>query len=144
MGVGLVPNEGLFDELEYIIKRTISGVNPWDLYLYTNGITPNALTVFADLVDATFTGYTHQSLTRSNWTTPVLSVDRVSSTWGTTPILFTNTGITTETIRGYAFVDPILLVLRGIQALDPCDIIPLVPGGMFAILPTFVYRGSLC
>jgi hypothetical protein len=144
MDVGIVPNEGLGDTLKYIVQSPISGVSAWNLYLWKNDFQPTILTVLADIVEATFTGYVRNSLTRATWTAPVVSVDQATSTWGTTPILFTNTGSTTETIYGYAFVDPTLLVLRAIQRLDDCDIQPLGPGAVFSILPKYTLTRQRC
>lgn len=140
----LLPNEGIGDQLVYILSAPISGVLPWVLILFSNDIVPDADTVLADLVEATFPGYTPATLTRPDWTTPVVLSGCAHSTWGTTPITWFVTGPTTETIYGYAMCDLTLGVLRTVQRFDDADLTPLQPGGRISLLPEYTLTSAPC
>lgn len=139
MPVGIIPNEGKNDLLWYQIGASISGVNPWSLRLFVNAITPDKNTVLADLTECALSGYSPIVMTRSGWTTPVLTADHADSTWGTTPQIFIFTS-GSATIYGAYYTDDDLGVLRFVQLFDtPYSV---VAGGVLSILPDFKYTSE--
>ena len=87
----VLPNEGLPDWLDWTIRHT--GSDPPDLIaaLFVNDLTPDAGTVFADMIAASFGGFYPLALTRAGWTVPVVFLDVVVSTWGSVPHTWTAT-----------------------------------------------------
>lgn len=144
MAAGLLPDEGIGDVLEYILQRSIAGVLPWTLILWVNDLIPDADTELADLVEATWGGYSRVTLDRATWTTPDVDHGCAHSTWGTTPQIWYVTGGPVETIYGYAYVDFTAGVLRFIQRLDDADIAPVSVGGKVTILPAFTLTSAEC
>lgn len=140
----ILPNEGIADQLGYILKAPIPGVVPWTLILFTNDIVPDASTVLADLVPATFPGYTPATLDRADWTAPVVLSACAHSTWGTDPIVWFVTGPTTETVYGYAMCDLSFGVIRAVQRFDDADITPLRAGGRLSLLPEYTMTSAPC
>lgn len=128
----VAPNEGLADQLDYILKSTISGVANWTLVLFKNNLTPNQSTVYADLTLATFGGYSPVTLSRSTWTSAVISADKAVSTYDTTPqIWLVSSG--SETIYGYAIVTPSSPVIRYVERF--ASPIAVSAGGIIGVLP---------
>jgi hypothetical protein len=90
---GIIPNEGelvLLAELMGVVTR-----EDWYLCLFTTTITPSETTVAANMtaVEATFTGYSRKTLTRttggSTWSTPA-SAAPVNS-WSAEALVATTT-----------------------------------------------------
>lgn len=131
----VLPNEGLPALLKYMLQSTISGVLPWELMLFTNDYTPDQGTTLADLTEATFSGYSRETLTRSIWTSPTVIDDHAVSTYGTTPIQWISSGGPTETPYGVGYVDVAAGVLRFVQRFEPADIRAVAPGGVLTFLP---------
>jgi hypothetical protein len=144
MPAGLLPSEGIGDQLEYILKRSISGVLPWTLIFWTNDIEVDCDTVLDDLVEATFGGYTRLTLDRNEWITPVVDGCCATSTWKTVAQVWNVTSGPTETIYGYAYVDFTAGVIRFIQRFDEEDIAPIVVGGKVTILPKYTLTSAEC
>lgn len=129
------PNEGLTDQLDYILSAPISGVLAWQLMLWTNDdLVISQATVFADLNEATFSGYGRVTLDRSNWTPSVIVADRAVSTYGIDPVVWTNAS-SPQTVYGWAVVTPVASVIRYIQPFpeaqevltgDPIGVLPAV------------------
>jgi len=140
----LLPNEGIAQQLASILSAPIPGLLPWTLILWVNDITPDADTVLGDLVEATFPGYARATLSRADWTVPVVHSGCAHSTWGTDPILWFVTGPTSDVVYGYAMVDLILGVLRTVQRFDNADIQPLAPGQRIALLPEYTLTSAPC
>jgi hypothetical protein len=132
----VLPNEGLTDLLAYWLGKTVNTFFDWQLVLFKNSFTPTQATVYADLVLATFTGYSPVTVTKANWTSPVIDTDKAVSTWTTTPTLWTCTA-GSETIYGYALVTPsspkILVVERFASP------VPIAPGGIIGVLPRVTF-----
>ncbi len=141
---GLLPDEGIGDQLEYILKRSISGVLPWQLIFWTNDVQVDSDTVLSDLTEATFDGYSRLTLDRSEWTTPTVHAGCAHSTWGTVPQVWYVTGGPVETIYGYAYVDVGAGVLRFVQRFDGDDIEPITVGGKVLLLPTYTLTSAAC
>lgn len=141
---GILPDEGIGDQLEYILRASISGVLPWRLILWVNDVEPDADTELADLTEATFGGYSAVSLTRATWTVPVVDAGCATSTWGTDAIVWYVTSGPEETVYGYAMYDTTELVLRFVQRFEPDDIVPLQVGGRLLLLPTYTLTSAAC
>ena len=130
----VLPNEGLADQLAYIIKSTISGVADWELMLWINDIEPDQDTVYADLTEATFDGYGRVTLVRSDWTSPTIIADQAVSTYTTTPQVWI-VGSGPQTVYGYAVVTPSSPVIRIIERFEPPPTVDV--GGIVAVLPKY-------
>ena len=128
----VLPNEGLPDLLDYMIRATISGVLDWELMLFVNDIVPDQDTVYADLVEASLTGYSRVTLSRGTWTSPVIVSNRAVSTYGTTPISWSITG-GSETVYGHALVTPSSPVIRFVERWTTP--VAVSPPGVLAVLP---------
>ncbi len=115
-GCGLVaPNEGLDDQLDYILKADIPGVLPWTLMLWLNAtLFPTQTTVYADLNEASFMGYSRVTVDRGTWTDAVIEYTQAVSTYGTSPTQWTASG-SPQTIYGWAMVTQLTPVIRYIQ-----------------------------
>jgi hypothetical protein len=144
MPAGLLPDEGIGDLLEYILKRSISGVVPWQLIFFVNDITPDNTTVLADLTEATWGGYSRVDLDRDTWTVPDVNPNCAHSTWGVDAIVYFVTSGPLETNYGYAYIDPTEGVIRFIQRFDAPDIAPVEVGGKVTILPAFTLTTAEC
>jgi hypothetical protein len=142
------PNEGLCDQLDYLLSAPIVGVVPWYLVLWTNDdLTISQATVYADLTLATFTGYGPATLVRSGWTAAVLDGDQAVSTYGSAPVMWVNSG-EPQTIYGWAIVTPVAPVIRYIEPLpypvtletgDPLGVLPRIA---LATLPVVMSLAS--
>lgn len=128
----VAPNEGLVDQLTYILKSTISGVADWVLILFKNNPTLTQATVYADLTLATFGGYSPVTLTRGSWVTPTISSGVAVSTYTTTPQVWTvSSG--SETIYGYAIVTASSPVIRYVEKF--ASPVAVAAGGILGVLP---------
>lgn len=133
-----MPNEGKPDLMNYVLQKASNAYFDWLCLLWTNpSYVPSNASVYSDLVEATFGGYTRITLTHSLWTSPVIVSDEAVSTWGTTPYTWTVTS-SPQTIYGYAIIRPTSPVIYAIQAL--ADPIPLVTGGIIGILPRLKFK----
>lgn len=129
----VLPNEGLPDLLAYWIGQQPNTFADWALILWTNpSYTPSQASVYADLVEATFPGYSRVTLTKSSWLSPTIVGDKAVSTWGTTPVLWTNTG-SLVTIYGFAYITPVSPKIRALELFDYP--VPVVTGGQVGLLP---------
>lgn len=144
MPAGLLPDEGIADQLAYILQKSISGVLPWQLMFFTNDIDPDAATVLDDLEEATFGGYSRLTLDRAEWVIGEPDAGCVHATWGTTAQVWYCTSGPVETIYGYAYVDASLGVLRFVQRFDDDDIEPLEVGGRLMLLPAYTLTSAEC
>jgi hypothetical protein len=141
---GILPSEGLGDQLEYILKRSVSGVGPWVLKLWVNDLVPTEATVLADLVFASWGGYSPVTLTRPEWTVPVVDEGCAVSTWGEDALVWYVTSGPTETNYGYALVDDSAGVIRFIQRFEEEDIAPVAVGGRVTLLPRYSLTSCAC
>lgn len=141
---GLLPAEGIAEQLACILQKTVSGVLPWTLVLWVNDITPTFATVYADLQLATFGGYFPVTLTRAEWTDPVVDYGCASSTWGTDVTTWYVTSGPTETPYGYAMLDSVTNVIRFIQRFEDADIAPVEVGGRVTLLPRYTLTSAPC
>lgn len=144
MPAGLLPDEGIGGQLQYILSSSISGVLPWQLRLFVNDIVPDNTTKLADLVEATWLGYNRASLDRSKWTLPSVADGCARSTWGTDPIEWTCHSTDHPTNYGVAYVDFTTGVIRWIQRFDDADLRPLEPNQRFQLLPVYTLTSAEC
>jgi hypothetical protein len=145
MPAGLLPSEGIGAQLEYILSAPITGVLSWLLVLFVNDLVPDADTVFADLVEASWPGYSRLQLARDGWTTPTVWGGCATSTWGTEPLVY-NVGPVSPGVINYgaAYFDGTTGLLRWVQRFDDADLFALVPGGQFSLLPTYTLTSAEC
>lgn len=141
---GILPDEGIGDQLEYILKRPIPGVLPWQLLLWVNDIEPDHETVLDDLEEATFSGYARVDVDRALWTTPEVDNGCATSTWQAYPTVWHVTGGPIETVYGYAMIDVVEGVIRFIQRFEDADIAPTVIGARLALLPRYTLTSAAC
>jgi len=141
---GVLPEEGIAKQLEYLLKSEIAGVLPWQLWLWVNDIEVDAETVLADLEEATFGGYVRATLTRSEWEGFTVAHGCCIADWGAEPIVWFVTDDTEETVFGYALVDATTEVIRFVQRFDAEDIEPLEIGGKFLLRPRYTLTSAEC
>lgn len=144
MPAGLLPQEGIGDQLEYILRANISGVAPWQMIFFKNNVIPDENTVLADLEEADFGGYMRLTMTRATWTSPTLSGHCATSTWGSDAVVWSVTGGPPQTLYGYAYIDFTSGVIRFVQRFDDADISPIVVGGQITLLPQYTLTSAAC
>lgn len=144
MPAAILPDEGIGDQLSYILNAPIAGVLPWTFILWVNDLDPSAATVLADLEEATWDGYSRQTLTRGGWTTPDVNNGCASSTYGTDPIVFVPTGPAVQTNYGAAYIDQSSGVIRWVQRFEDADIVPVIVGQAYKILPQYTLTSAEC
>lgn len=144
MPEGFLPDEGIGDQLEYILNRSIAGVLSWQLLFWVNDFVPTHAVTLADLVEASFSGYSRLTLDRSEWTTPTVHSGCAHSTWGTDAQVWYVTGGPVETIYGYAYLDVTTGKIRFIQRYDDADIEPISIGGKVTLLPAYTLTSAAC
>lgn len=144
MAAGFLPNEGIGDQLKYILSAPIPGVLSWEMWLFRNNITPTPATILDDLEEANFQGYSRATLDRESWTEPVVNDGCAHSTFGTDPLVWTVTGGPEQTLYGYALVDPGNGVIRFIQRFDDADIFALTVGAKVKVLPRYTLTSAEC
>jgi hypothetical protein len=129
----VAPNEGLADQLDYILSADIDGVLPWLLMLWTNtDLELSQDTVYADLIEAEWDGYSRVTLGRDEWTDSVIEDDAAMSTWGSAPTMWSVNG-TGAAVYGYAIITPVDSVIRYVEAFGAPWV--LVPGRPVGVLP---------
>jgi hypothetical protein len=141
---GLLPDEGIDDQLRRIIAPGFGTSNSWRCILWVNDLVPDNNTVLASLTPATFPGYSFVTLMPGTWTVPDVVDGCATSTYGTTPLQWIVSGPTTETVYGYALTDPTAGVLRFIQRFDDSDITPLAIGSRVVLLPQYTLTSAAC
>jgi hypothetical protein len=141
---GILPDQGIGAQLEYILKSSITGVLPWELWLWINDLEPDNTTVLEDITEATFGGYHRVTLQRSQWTSPTVNEGCATSYAGTVPIVWTVGTSSPQTIYGCAYVDRSSNLLRYIQRFDDGDIITTEIGMEFSLLPQYTLTSAAC
>jgi hypothetical protein len=145
MAAGLLPDEGIGETLSNILSTPFSGLLPWLALLWVNDYVPTSATTLADLVEASWSGYYRQTLTRGGWSAPVVTSGCAKATWGSDPIVLSVGTILSPTINyGIAYYDPGYGVLRYVQRFDDADLFPLVSGGLYKFLPQFTLTSAEC
>ncbi len=142
---GLIPDEGIDNVLMRILDPAGRGGSAtWRLVFWVNDITPDNATVLADLVQATWGGYSFVTLMPGVWTDPVVDDGCATSTYGTTALQWNVLNAMGQTNYGYALLDPGAGVIRFIQRFDDADIAPLQTGGNVLLLPRYTLTSAAC
>jgi len=132
----VLPNEGLPTLLEFWTGKTVNTFSNWNLVLFKNNYTPIQTTVYADLILATFGGYSPVVVDKSMWTTPTMVGNKATTTYTLNPTLWTVTS-GSETIYGAALVTPssprIMCVERWVTP------VPVAIGGLLGYLPRLTF-----
>lgn len=144
MSAGILPDEGIAAQMQYILSADIVGVLPWELMIWTNDYEPDNSTTLADLVEASWYGYSRASLDRSLWTVPTVLDGCARSTWGTDPLVWTVGSSTPVVNHGVAYVDRMAGVLRWVQRFDDADLRPTELGMQVKILPVYTLTSAEC
>lgn len=144
MPAGLIPNEGLEEQLLENLGNTAVGVLPWVLILFVNDIVPDFDTVLADLTEASFSGYVPVNLSRDQWEVTDVTDGCAHAQWGTDAILWFVLGGPVETIYGCAYYDPGTNHLRFVQRFDDDDIEEITVGGKVLLVPHYTLNSSEC
>lgn len=144
MPAGFIPNEGLAPTLEELLGKTAPSLLPWQLIFWVNDLEPDFDVVLADLVEATWDGYTRLTLSRDLWTTPTVADGCAHSTFTEEATQWFVLGGPTETNYGYAYIDTGAGVIRFIQRFDDDDITPVVVGGKVVLLPEYTFTSHEC
>lgn len=144
MPSGILPDEGIADQLTAIVGVPSGSSTNWNLFLFVNDITPSFDTVLADLEEATWDGYMSVLLDRSTWKPPTVFEGCATSVYGDDPIEFDVGDDADQTNYGCAYVDHAAGVIRFVQRFDPADIAPVTPGGRFSILPQYTLTSAAC
>lgn len=144
MPAGFIPDEGALVPSRAWLKDTTPILLPWKLILWVNDLVPTHTVVAANLVEATWGGYSRVTLTRSMWNTPVLTDECVSNQWGSAPYVWYNTGSSSPTNYGWAMLDDVAGKLMWIQRFDDLDIGVLAPGAKFLLLPRVTQTNAPC
>lgn len=145
MPSGILPDQGIADQLGYILSASISGVVNWQLILFVNDYVPTTATVLSDLVEATWPGYSRVTLNRSTWNTPTVSAGCATATYGSAPLVFYVGGVGSGVINyGAAYYDPGSAVLRWVQRFDDADLVPLQAGGQFQLPLQYTLTSAAC
>ncbi len=132
----VIPNEGKPDLLAFLLGQTANTFADWLLMLWQNSsLSPGPATVYANLTECTFPGYSRVTLTKNLWSVPGIVSDQAVSSWtGATPT-WTNTGAA-QPCYGYAFITPTASKIVMIQQWD--SPVPMGTGGILAFTPQVI------
>lgn len=145
MPEGLIPDEGIDNVLLRILDPAGRGGSAtWRLIFFVNDLVPDANTVLASLLQATWGGYSFVTLMPGVWTTPTVEDGCAKSTYGTDALQWNVLNAMDQTNYGYALVDPGAGVIRFIQRFDDDDIAPLETGGSVLLLPQYTLTSAAC
>lgn len=112
-----VPNEGELELLKYMLKENPSNLL---LHLYENDYTPGLTSVIGDFTESTWTGYSAITLTASNWTDPITTMDGKAETrYGTSVLSWTRSGLGSDDLYGYYVTDTDETIVLWAERFDP-------------------------
>lgn len=133
----ILPNIGLPTLLDILLRKSVGGLAPWELFVWSNDLIPDANTVYDSLVLATFTGYSPITLVRNNWLAAFLDGDKAVSTYTSDAQTWVCTA-GPQTVYGYGvrdFGDSTLYICERFST--PQDVLV---GGTLGVLPRFTLR----
>lgn len=139
----VLPNEGLTELLDWMIRIPIAGVPDLVFTLWKNDIEPDQDTTLADLERADFGGFQEMVLSRAGWTTPVIDSGRAVTQWGSEPTRWT-LDQNPQTVYGWAAYDPDTLALvvaerfdvpRALNVGDTLGVLPRMTLGTYVPCP---------
>lgn len=128
----VAPNQGLRSLLTYLLISDNEPVPSWVFSLFVNDIQPDQDTIFIEVDRATFTGFTELTMSRQNWTTPVIADDHAVSTWKSTPSAWTCTA-NPQTVYGWCAFNFTTQVLTLIERFDTPRVLHV--GDTISVLP---------
>jgi hypothetical protein len=94
-----IPTEGEIRLLKIMLQLTAKTDNYY-LHLYRTNYAPGATTNKSSFTEAIFSGYSVMTLTRANWSTPVIVAGKGESSYGSQALSWT-CGSVGDTIYGY-------------------------------------------
>lgn len=130
----VLPNQGLTDWLDWMIRDTAGGLPDLVFTLFFNDIEPDQETVLDDLDRAGFGGFQEQVLTRADWTAPTIVDDQAVSQWGAAPTEWACTS-DPKTTYGWAAYNFATLRLMIVERFDVPR--PIAVGETLGVLPRF-------
>lgn len=132
----VMANEGTPIMLNYVLQRAVNNYADWLLMMWVDAAySPAPASVYADLTEATFTGYSRRTLAHATWQAPtIVSGTYAQSLYDTTPLSWTNSGVTSETVYGYAVITPTASKILWLQKFDTPVL--MVPGGTVVFTPS--------
>ena len=135
-----VPDEGLGEALDTLVKLALTSDQPLQLRLAVNDLVPQRTTVLADYTEATFAGYSRRTLNRADWQLAFVEENHEARTiLAAGPQLFNPTE-TGETVYVVLIVDPGIEVVRYQKRLaTPREVIDGVP---FAVNPVITLESK--
>lgn len=129
----VLPKEGLGVLCGRLLNPAAADPVPWLLLLFSNDVTPDEDTVYADLIESTAAGYSRVTIGPEDWTAPVIVGLDAVSTFGTDPIQWDITGGPWN-VYGWAIVtatSPVILMVErkgsplvGIMGPNPLLLLP--------------------
>lgn len=94
----VVPNAGEVELLDKLLKDALTVDENYTLKLYNNNVTPDQTSVVGTFTEATFTGYSAKTLTRTGWTASSTVSNKAQSSYAQQSW---TCGATGETVYGY-------------------------------------------
>lgn len=131
------PDEGVGDIILSVVDPARVAGMLWRVIFFVNDYTPSRATVLADLVEASWNGYTFYTIVPANWQTPSPVTGGVMALYGTAPLTWTVLGALGQTNYGWAIIDPGPGVVRLAQRFEDDDIVPLTDGSPVQLQPQF-------
>jgi hypothetical protein len=144
MPAAIIPTEGVTQQHQWLLGVDTGIHLPWKLMLWVNDYTPTTATVLADLVEASWSGYSRVLLDPAMYTFADPMNGCSHAQWGTDPYVWYVTGGPVETIFGWAAIDELAGVIRRVQRFDADDIGPVTVGGQVLFLPVFTLTSAEC
>jgi hypothetical protein len=124
----LFPDQGLVFQLEQILNAGVK------YRLFTNNIVPTLSTILSGLTEAAFGGYAPVALTFSNYTTNGVSGHNGFAI--ASPITFTNSSGSSQSVYGYYVTDSANTVLLAVALFDSAPVV-IPNAGTETVVPTW-------
>ena len=130
----VMANEGTPIMLNYVLQRVANNYTDWLCMLWSNSsLSPSPTTVYANLTEATFTGYARRTIDHTKWQAPtIIGSVKAQSLYDTVPLSWTNTG-SIQDVYGYAIITPSAFKILWSQKLDAP--ISIATGGTIQFQP---------
>lgn len=93
-------NVGELELLDKMLKDALTVNEDYILKLFHTNVTPDQNSASASFVEATFTNYAAETLTRTNWNSAVTISNKAETSYGSSALSWT-CGATGDTIYGY-------------------------------------------
>lgn len=136
----VLPNEGLPTLLDQMIRTLASGFVDWTLILFVNDITPDQDTVYADLTEASFGGYSSETIDHTLWTPATVVDDHAVSTYTEDPITWEMSS-GSGYVYGYAIVTSTSPKIMWVERFAVPE--PISAGRTLSLLPRITLTTEL-